>query len=178
MTQLKYFIEDVKRMIGRKKIRILHIWLSRCFWGVFLYRFERSLYLLLKKSYSIIRVPFIPIFNLLQAYSNLDIHYKADIKGGLHILHPSVGIVISGQVMVGKNVVLTGGNVIGVKGSSKPGSFKIGDNCNFGANATLIGPLILGNNIKIGACACVTKSFIEDNIVLGGVPAKIISVKI
>lgn len=32
----------------------------------------------------------------------MDIHYKADIKGGLLVLHPSVGCVISGQSIIGE----------------------------------------------------------------------------
>ena len=95
-------------------------------------------------------------------YSNLDIHYKADIKGGLLVLHPSVGIVISGQAKIGKNLTLTGGNVIGAKRKTKKGEFEIGDNCNFGANATLIGPVVIANNISIGASACVIKNCLNN----------------
>ncbi len=172
MTQLKYFIKDINRMLGKYKIRILHILLSRVFIGIFVYRFERSLFLLLGKYYGILRVPLIPIFNLLLMYSNLEIHYKADIKGGFIVLHPSVGVVVSGQVTIGKNLTLVGGNIIGAKAKCKKEYFIIGDDCNFGANATLIGPLILGNNVLIGASACVTKSFVKDDIRLVGVPAK------
>jgi len=172
MTQLRCFIEDIKRMLGKHKIRILHIWLSRAFWGVLTYRIERSLYLVLPGVYSLIRVPLIPIFNLIQVYSNLDIHYKANIKGGILVLHPSVGVVISGQAIIGENLTLTGGNVIGVKRKTEKGEFLIGDNCTFGANATLIGPVIIGNNITIGASACVIHNCLTDNSILAGVPAK------
>lgn len=160
-------------MLGKHKVRVLHIWLSRSFWGVFMYRFERSLFLLFGTSYGIIRVPLIPIINLINAYSNIDIHYKASIKGGLLILHPSVGCVISGQAIIGKNLTLTGGNVIGVKKSLTGDPFKIGDHCTLGANATIIGPLQLANDIVIGASACVTRSFMENGLILAGVPAKL-----
>lgn len=172
MTQLTFFTQDVKRMLGKYKIRILHIWLSRVFWGVLMYRIERSLFLIFKKYYGILRVPFIPIFNIFYAYSNLDINYRADIKGGILVLHPAVGVVISGQSVIGKNLTLTGGNVIGAKTKCEPGSFVIGDSCSFGANATLIGPLVLGNNIDVGASACVVKDCVEDGSILIGVPAK------
>ena len=172
MTQFKYFITDVKRLLGKRKIRIIHIWMSRAFVGIFLYRFERSLFLIFNKFYGILRILFLPIFYLLQSYSNIDIHYKANIKEGLLILHPSLGIVISGQVSVGKNLTLTGGNLIGTKKNIESKSFVIGNNCTFGGNATLIGPLILSNNITIGASACVVKSYLDDNSILVGVPAK------
>lgn len=172
MTQLKYFSQDVNKILGKYKIRIIHIWLSRVFWGILLYRIERSLFLIFQKSYSFLRIPFIPIINLIQSYSNLDIHYKANIKGGILVLHPSVGVVISAKSIIGNNLTLTGGNVIGTKDVVKDMKFEIGNNCYLGANATIIGPLKLGNNIKIGANACVVKSYEIDNISLVGVPAK------
>ena len=172
MTQLQFFFTDVKRMLGKRKIRIIHIWLSRSFLGIFKYRLERSLFLIFGKYYGIIRVPFTPIFYFLEAYSNIDIHYKASINGGLLILHPSIGCVISGQVTIGRNLCLTGGNIIGIRKSNLKSLFEIGDNCTFGANATLIGPLILSNGIEIGASACVISDCIIDNSILIGVPAK------
>ena len=79
IKQFKYFVQDVRRLLGKHKIRIVHIWLSRVFWGIFLYRFERSLFLSFGKFYGYARIVLIPLYNLLQAYSNMDIHYKADI---------------------------------------------------------------------------------------------------
>ncbi|WP_298368919.1 serine acetyltransferase [uncultured Lutibacter sp.] len=172
MTQLKYFFSDINRVLGKRKARIIHIWMSRIFVGIFLYRFERSLFLIFNNIYGVLRIPLIPLFYLLQAYSNIDIHYKANIKGGLLVLHPSLGIVISGQVSIGKNLTLTGGNLIGSKVNCEKGSFVIGDNCTFGGNATLIGPLVLSDNISVGASACVVNNCLQKNSILVGVPAK------
>ncbi|PZX51435.1 LbetaH domain-containing protein [Algoriphagus chordae] len=173
--QFKYFGQDLKRMLGKYKIRILHIWLSRAFWGIFLYRLERSLFLLMGRPYEIIRVIFIPIYNLLQAYSNMDLNYKSDIKGGLLVLHPAMGVVVSGYAIIGENLTLTGGNVIGGKAGCGPGDIQVGNNCEMGANAVIIGPLKLGNSINIGASACVIRDCLEDNALLIGVPAKVLS---
>lgn len=170
--QFKYFAQDLNRMLGKYKIRILYIWLSRVFWGIFLYRLERGLFLLIGKSYGVFRVLFIPAFNLIQAYSNIDINYKSDIKGGLLVLHPSTGVVISGLSIIGKNLTLTGGNTIGARPGCKRGEIKIGDNCSLGANAVILGPIKLENSIKIGASACVVKDCLLDNSTLIGVPAK------
>lgn len=172
MEQLRYFLQDIKRLLGKHKIRIVHIWLSRVFWGLFLYRTERGLFLLFGKSYQFVRVILIPVFNLLQAYSNMDIHYKADIKGGLLVLHPSVGVVVSGKSIIGKNLTLTGGNIIGFRTGAKPGDILIGSNCSLGANAVILGPLKIGDNIQIGASACVVSNILEDNVTFVGVPAK------
>lgn len=175
-TQLKYFKQDTIRMIGKYKIRILTYWLSRVFWGILLYRIERGLFLFLGKPYQFIRIIFLPIFNLIQSYSNIDISYKADIKGGILVLHPSVGVVISGLSVIGSNITLTGGNVIGARDGCKYGDIQIGNDCNLGANAVILGPIKLGNNINIGASACVLKSFEQDFLTLVGVPAKSIIV--
>lgn len=170
MSQIQYLHQDLKRILGKDKWRIIILLFSRIFIGIFWYRIERSMYLLLGKKYQILRIVLSPFFYLIQAYTNIDIHYKAEIGPGLLILHSSVGIVISGRSIIGKNLTLTGGNIIGI--SDRSGSFIVGDNCSIGANGCIIGPLILGNNIKIGSCACVVKSFEQDGITLVGVPAK------
>jgi maltose O-acetyltransferase len=49
----------------------------------------------------------------------------------------------------------------------------IGENCWIGGNATVLGGVCLGDNVVIAAGAVVTQSF-GDNVVIGGVPARII----
>jgi serine acetyltransferase len=169
--QFSYFLEDVQRTLGKTRWRLLIIWMSRTFCGLFLYRLERDLIIIFGEAYKYIRIPLTPIFFLLQAYSNIDIHYKSDILGGISILHPSLGIVISGQAVIGARLTLVGGNLIGSKKTCKVDEFVIGDDCHFGGNASLIGPLILGNHIQIGAQACVLDDFPESHQILIGVPA-------
>lgn len=175
IEQFSYFLQDISRIIGKKKYRILLVIFTRSFWGLFSYRMERSGYLLLGRFYPIIRLPFVPLLVILQSFSNIDIHYQANIKGGLLILHPSVGIVVSGMSTIGKNLTLTGGNIIGYKGKSKNAPFTIGDNCTLGANATIIGPLVLGDFIMVGASSCVVKSCFNNHQILVGVPAVTLS---
>lgn len=161
-------------MLGKSKSRILYMWCSRPFVGIFMYRLERTFFMIFGKAYPFIRVLFLPVLYLMQAYSNFDLHYKADIKGGILVLHCSNGVVVAGGAIIGSNLTLTGGNIIGITKRFKIGDFVVGDNCSLGANAVIIGPLQLGSNVKIGASACVTKSFTDSNITLVGVPAKII----
>ncbi|WP_313420137.1 DapH/DapD/GlmU-related protein [Sphingobacterium multivorum] len=176
--QIRFFKADLKRMLGKRKIRILYIWLSRAFWGILIYRVERGLFLLIGRSYEKLRIIFIPIINLVQAYSNIDINYKAEIGEGLHVFHPSVGVVISGYSIIGSNLSLTGGNIIGSRDEGGFGSIRIGDNCSLGANAVILGPVMIGNKIKIGASACVVKDCITDNATLIGVPARKLQTKV
>lgn len=148
------------------------MWLSREFCGVLVYRMDRGLFELIGKYYKVIRIPLLPLFNLMQAYSNTDINYKADIKGGIIILHAAGGVVISGFSVIGKNLLLTGGNVIGSREGSKFGDISIGDHCSMGANAVILGPVKLSDHITVGASACVVKDCETDHSSLIGVPAK------
>lgn len=54
------------------------------------------------------------------------------------------------------------------------GRIKIGDNCFVGENTTLMYGIELGNNIIVAAGSIVTKSFSDENIIIGGNPARII----
>ncbi len=171
--QFLYFIQDVKRMLGKKKYRVLYIWLNRAFLGVLLYRMERGFFLTFGKPYTVLRILFLPLINMIHAITNIDIHYFSNIGGGLVILHPAIGVVISGKAIIGSNLTLTGGNVIGINKTTKMGTFVIGKNCEVGANAVILGPIMLGDNIKIGALACVTKDCLMPNSILVGVPAQI-----
>jgi len=171
--QLIFFLKDLSRLLGKYRIRILHLWLSRVFWGILLYRFERGLFLTIGNFYGYIRILFLPLLYPIQAYSNIEIHYRADIAGGVIILHPSVGVVISAYSKIGKNLTLTGGNVIGGKPGCKFGDIVLGNYVTLGANATIIGPVKLGDNINIGASACVVKDCLINNTTLVGVPASV-----
>lgn len=59
------------------------------------------------------------------------------------------------------------------QGAEYTAPITIGDNAWIGANATICPGVTLGNNVVVGAGAVVTKDF-PDNVVIGGVPAKII----
>lgn len=171
--QIGFLIKDYQRQTGSKKLRMFYLWLSRASIGIMLYRVERMMFLLFSNVWKVIRILFLPILFPLYAYSNLEISYKADIGPGISVLHPSMGVVVSSFVTIGKNLTLTGGNVIGGRSEVRNGEakFMLGDNVNLGANAVILGPVVLGNNITIGALALVNKDF-ESGCTLVGVPAK------
>lgn len=73
-----------------------------------------------------------------------------------------------------KNCRIHEGVTIGATGKNGQAAI-IGDNCFLATGAKIIGDVHLGNDIAVGANAVVTKSFLEDKITLGGVPAKKIS---
>ncbi|WAC13223.1 serine acetyltransferase [Dyadobacter pollutisoli] len=80
-------------------------------------------------------------------------------------------IVISKYAKIGDNARI---HICVNIGASNGGAPVIGDNCYMGPGAKIFGAIKLGNNVKIGANSVVNKSFEEDNILLAGVPAKIV----
>ena len=101
---------------------------------------------------------------------------------GLAIAH-SGPIIVNDLAKIGKNCRIYVGVNIGVNESinSKGGIDgdipKLGDNIYIGPGAKIFGKIIIANNIAIGANAVVTKSFLEENITIAGVPSKKISNK-
>lgn len=68
-------------------------------------------------------------------------------------------------------VYYTGMNCIGAKHYIDDAPI-IGNNVDIGFGAILIGKIKIADGIKIGANSVVTKSFLEPNITIAGVPAK------
>lgn len=125
-------------------------------------------------NYKYIRILLLPLLQLVQSLSHLDINYNADIGPGILIHHSTMGVVISGHAVIGQNLTLVGGNVIGIDNTRKSNlPFCIGSNVFLGANAVIIGPVTIGNNVKIGASACVIKNVPSSSTNIG-VPSKTI----
>lgn len=92
---------------------------------------------------------------------------------GLSIAHYG-SIVVNNTAKVGKNCRIHEGVTIGATGRNGQAA-TIGNNCFLATGAKVIGDVHLGNDIAVGANAVVTKSFVENGITVGGVPAKKIS---
>jgi len=170
--QMAHFVEDYKRQVGPKSLRMFHVWMTQAMVGILLYRLERMMFLCIGSAWRYLRFFFLPFLYPLYAYSNLDVSYHADIGPGINVLHPAMGVVISGFARIGGNLTLTGGNVIGGRPEVRDDQpFSIGSNVSLGANSVVLGPVILGDNITIGAGAMVNKSF-ESDCILVGSPAR------
>ncbi len=88
---------------------------------------------------------------------------------GLMIYHHGE-IIVNEDVRVGANCRMHGGNCIGNNGKTKDVPI-IGDDLDLGIGAKIIGDVHLGNRVRVGANAVVTKSFEDDSITLIGIPA-------
>lgn len=105
----------------------------------------------------------------------IEIAMRCEIGEGLYLPH-TVGTVI-GANRIGKNAVIYQGVTFGAKEvdidyrvEQRP---TIGDNVIVGSGAKVLGGITIGNNVIIGANAVVVES-LPDNVVAGGVPAKIL----
>lgn len=90
---------------------------------------------------------------------------------GLMIMHHG-SVIVNPNVRVGQYCVLHGNNCLGNDGKNNDAP-KCGDNLDVGIGASIIGDVVLGNNIVVGANAVVTRSF-NDNLVIVGIPADVL----
>lgn len=93
---------------------------------------------------------------------------------GLTIWHWG-SIIVNPKCRIGKNCTLYPGVLIGHKNAGEPAPI-IGDNCFIASGAKLIGAINIGNNVTIAQNAIVTHN-IPDDVIVGGIPAKIIKQK-
>lgn len=93
---------------------------------------------------------------------------------GLHLPHGKV--VVNPNAKIGEHCKILSDVTIGVSGSRcSSGAPKIGNRVFIGTGARIIGEIEIADNIVIGANSVVTKSFLEADITIAGVPAKKIS---
>lgn len=110
-------------------------------------------------------------------------HTRLSIKLGLHIPPNSFekglkimylgSILVNGNARIGRDCSIHINTNI-VAGGNTHDAPVLGDGVVISVGASIIGGVKIGDNCVIGAGAVVTKSF-DNNVTVGGVPAKIIS---
>ncbi|KAF5048332.1 UDP-3-O-(3-hydroxymyristoyl)glucosamine N-acyltransferase [anaerobic digester metagenome] len=97
---------------------------------------------------------------------------------GLSIAHAHLGCVgACPGARIGENCRIHVGVQIATKAGTHGVCATIGNNAFIGPNVIIIGDQVIGDNVAIGAGAVVTRSFPENDITIGGVPAKKIADK-
>jgi|TARA_B110000914_G_scaffold151955_1_gene133274 serine O-acetyltransferase len=110
--------------------------------------------------------------------TGIEIHPKANIGKNLFIDH-GMGVVIGETSDIGENVtiyhmVTLGGIAPSINSNSQREVKRhptLKDNVVVGSGAQILGPVIIGENARIGANAVVTKD-VEANAIMVGIPAK------
>ena len=95
--------------------------------------------------------------------------WRFDLPEDFVIAH--FGGIVFGPEHCGDHIYLRQNVTVGMGTNGRP---TLGHHVEFGANSIAVGGIRIGNNIKIGAGAVVTKD-VPDNCVVAGVPARIIN---
>lgn len=165
IEQMEYLGRDVGVLMNWRPWRWFTCWLRLQFWAVASYRLERAAYLASGPAWPIVRLATRPLFAVIRP-GTVDIDCRAEIGAGLMIAHPGLGIVISHHASIGERAILTGGNCVGIRRAFKADDqLRIGDGLNLGANAVVLGPILLGDRVRVGAGAVATRDAPDDAVV-------------
>lgn len=154
------------------------IFLTQGFWAIFQYRIAHFIYSKIKWQPFRFLGLFIILVNqkIIEIIAGISISAASKIGDSFYIGHFG-GIVIHPGAVIGNNCNISQGVTIGVSGrGEKRGVPVIGNEVYIGANTVVAGNIIIGNGVLIGACSMVNNS-VEDNSVVLGVPAVILSYK-
>lgn len=100
-------------------------------------------------------------------FTGIEIHPGADIHPSCFIDH-GMGIVIGETAVVGKNARIYHGVTLGGTGKDKGKRHPtVGNDVLIGARATILGPITLGDGVKVGAGAVVLDSIAPGLTVVG-----------
>lgn len=100
-----------------------------------------------------------------------DIPPTCIIKENVKFPHYGLGVVLHPRTIIGEGCTIYQNVTIGSRNGEGPP--KIGDNVYIGAGACILGDISIGNNVKIGANAVVLKD-IPDNCCVVGILGKIL----
>jgi len=156
----------------REDFRIYDRELSRQgFWVMLAYRFGRWRYTIRP---SVLRKPFSMMYRVLklasQILTGIDLPCEVAIGKGFRIEHFGC-IIISGDTVIGDDVVVRQGVTVGLKKISEPGSPVIGNRVEIGAGAKILGRIRIGNDVLIGANAVVVRDVPDGHLAIG-IPAR------
>jgi putative colanic acid biosynthesis acetyltransferase WcaB len=113
----------------------------------------------------------LPYRILFEFLLGIEIPPSVEIGPGLVIFHGQ-GIVIHNLAKIGQNCMLRHGITIGtslskVRTDGNPCVPMIGNDCNIGVGAIVIGDITIGDRASIGAGTVVTKSIPADGVMVG-----------
>lgn len=123
-----------------------------------------------------LRIPFVPrlMSQINRFITGLEVHPGATIGKGMFIDH-GAGVVIGETAVIGDNCVLFHNVTLGGTGKHHGKRHPtIGNNVFIGTGAILLGPIHVGDNVKIGANSFVVMRDVPSNVTVAGTPARII----
>jgi len=168
LKRLKYDIDNIIKNdpAARSVFEVLVLYPS--IHVIIAYRIAHILYM--KKFYFLAR----SISQISRFFTGIEIHPGAKIGKGLFIDH-GMGVVIGETAEIGDNVTIYHGVTLGGTGKDKGKRHPtIGNNVIIGSGAKVLGAVLIGNGVKIGANAVVVEDVPSYSTAVG-IPAKIIN---
>jgi serine O-acetyltransferase len=142
-------------------------------WVMMVYRFGQWRYRIRPR---LLRKPFSLLYKLMRVFSHIltgiELPCEARVGRRLRIEHFG-GIIVSGDAVIGDDVVIRQGVTIGLKRAHERGAPVIGNRVDIGAGAKLLGAITIGDDAVIGANAVVIKD-VPAGALAVGIPARII----
>jgi serine O-acetyltransferase len=124
------------------------------------------------------RIPFFPraLSQFARFITGIEIHPCATIGSGLFIDH-GMGVVIGETTEIGDQVTLFQGVTLGGTGKQRGKRHPtIGSHVVVGAGAKVLGPIVIGDYVKIGANSVVLQD-VPDHSTVVGIPGRIVRIK-
>jgi len=146
---------------------------SQGLWVMIPYRFGRWRY---KVKWRIFRLPLSFLYKVMKTLSQIltgiDLPCEVTIGRRFRIDHFG-DIIISGDTVMGDDVLIRNGVTIGLRKREEPGAPVLGNRVDIGAGAKILGKITIGDDVIIGANAVVIRDVPARSIAVG-IPARVI----
>ncbi|WP_058278513.1 serine O-acetyltransferase [Ruegeria atlantica] len=129
----------------------------------------------------ILRLPFTLLYRIahifVRNFYGIELPFSTRIGRRLRVAHQH-SIIVHPDTVIGDDCMIRQGVSIGIArvAKSKPGKSLapvLGDRVEVGANATIIGPVKIGNDVAIGPNVCVINNVPDNSMVIGPMPRTI-----
>jgi serine O-acetyltransferase len=167
----KILISDIKAVKRNDPAAKSYLEVLLCYpplHAIMFHRFTHALYRL--------KIPLIPRFfsNINRFLTGMEIHPAAKIGKGFFVDHGN-GVVIGETAEIGDNCILFHNVTIGGTGKHKDKRHPtLGNNVLVGTGAILLGPIFVGDNVKIGADTTIIMKDVPANTTVVGTPGEIV----
>ena len=148
-------------------------WTAQGFWALAVHRFGAWRYTvrigLARKLFSLV---YKVLFKAVQILTGVELPCEAAIGRGTRIDHFG-GIIVSGYAVIGERCILRQGVTIGLRHVNDVVAPRLGNDVNIGAGAKILGRVVIGDHVDIGANAVVLSDVPAYSSAVG-IPARII----
>ena len=159
--------KDLKMFPGNP---LKHLLFTIEFQTILSYRIQYYLY----KKPRPIRWLVMPIRLITHYLTGCQIHYQAQIEGGVRLVH-AIGVIIGTNVKIGSGTHIFQNVTLGLRKLGAADDPQIGKNVVIYAGAVVAGKVSVGDNCVIGANSVVTKDIPANHMAVGS-PMKLIKI--